>query len=950
MSQPPGPMAGLPTQQQIIRAKCVHPTGTFIGFPAEAVEQSIPALFEQQVARHSTRLAVKSGQQTLTYAALNQRANRVARAIQARCGEGGEPIALLLEQGAPVIAGLLGVLKTGKFYVPLDPSYPPARLTYMLEDSQARLLVTNTQHLPLTKAIGWRGPEVLNLDELDAELSDENLGTALSPDTLAHLLYTSGSTGTPKGVLHNHRNVLHMIKNECNGFHFCTDDRLSLLYSTGVVSSARITLSGLLSGATLFPFNLREQGLARMTNWLIEEEITFYNSVATVFRHFAGSLTGEESFPHLRLIVLGSETVYKSDVELYRRFFPPSCVFVANLGCTEIAHIRMNFIDKEVAIPDGVVPVGYPQEGLQVLLLDEADREVGVGAVGQLAVKSRYVALGYWRRDDLTRARFLPDPDGGGERIYLTGDLVRMHADGCVVHVGREDFQVKIRGFRVEVGEIETALLEHPAVKQAVVVAHDDPHGEKRLAAYLVASPEATVSADELRHALADKLPEYMLPTAFVFLEALPVTATGKLDRLALPVPERLRPELANAFVAPHDAFERQLTDIWEDLLGLKPIGVQDDFFELGGHSLLAVKLFALIEKQMGIRLPLEFFFESPTIAYLAHLLRHQGKPVPKALPVEPSSAQAASDRIAHPIARHLPAKYHPYVKNAYRQLKHSPLGRVLGGMYVRQRKKIVKRYFSYTPAQLEQQLKHMGIAAGDTVLMHSAFRVFNGFQGTPDQVIECVLNVVGQSGNLLMVSMPSGGSTYDYLKAGIPFDVNNTTSAMGVIAETFRRRPGVVRSLNPAHPILAYGPAAQWIISDHEKMMYSCGKGSPFEKILQLNAKGLFFDVSLGRMTFFHYLEDRFKETLPVKLYEEAPLESIVIDANGNEKIVKSYIFSQEARKYRSNRDLLQEVIKDKGMKTGKIGRTKLIVLDLNHVVECAQKMISSGKPLWKI
>jgi aminoglycoside N3'-acetyltransferase len=200
------------------------------------------------------------------------------------------------------------------------------------------------------------------------------------------------------------------------------------------------------------------------------------------------------------------------------------------------------------------------------------------------------------------------------------------------------------------------------------------------------------------------------------------------------------------------------------------------------------------------------------------------------------------------------------------------------------------------------------------------------------------------------MVSMPSGGSTYDYLKAGIPFDVNNTTSAMGVIAETFRRRPGVVRSLNPAHPILAYGPAAQWIISDHEKMMYSCGKGSPFEKILQLNAKGLFFDVSLGRMTFFHYLEDRFKETLPVKLYEEAPLESIVIDANGNEKIVKSYIFSQEARKYRSNRDLLQEVIKDKGMKTGKIGRTKLIVLDLNHVVECAQKMISSGKPLWKI
>jgi aminoglycoside 3-N-acetyltransferase len=234
--------------------------------------------------------------------------------------------------------------------------------------------------------------------------------------------------------------------------------------------------------------------------------------------------------------------------------------------------------------------------------------------------------------------------------------------------------------------------------------------------------------------------------------------------------------------------------------------------------------------------------------------------------------------------------------------------------------------------------------------LMHSAFHVFNGFDGTPDQVIESVLNVIGASGNLLMVSMPYGGSTYEYLKEGLAFDVKNTMSAMGIIAETFRRKPGVVRSLNPAHPILALGPAAQWIISDHEKTMYSCGKGSPFEKILQLNAKALFFDVSLDHMTFFHYLEDLFKETLPVKLYEDAPFENIVIDVSGNEKAVKTYVFSYAARKHRSSQDLQHVLIRDKGVKAERIGRTKLVVLNLNQVVECAQKIISSGKPLWNI
>jgi amino acid adenylation domain-containing protein len=574
MSQPRSPTSSGLSQQQAIRAACVHPTGTLITFAPEAVEQSIPARFEQQVARYPERLAVKSRHQAFTYTALNQMANRVARAILAWCGDGAEPIALLLEQGAPVIAALLGVLKAGKFYVPMDPTYPLERLTYMLEDSQARLIVTNTHHLPLTEAVGRHGLKVLNLDELDTEIVDENLDLTLSPDTLAYLLYTSGSTGTPKGVLQNHRNVLHTIKNECNGFHFCADDRLSLLYSPSVVGAVRNTFSALLNGAAVFPFNLREEGLTRLANWLIQEEITFYNSVATAFRHFAGSLTGIEKFPHLRLILLGSETVYKSDVELYRKHFSASCVFVVGMGATEITHIRQYFVDQHVSITDDTLPIGYAEEGVQVLLLDQANQEVGVDAVGEIAVKSRYLSLGYWRRPDLTQARFLPDANGSGERIYLTGDLGRMRADGCLIHLGREDFQVKIRGHRVEISEVETALLNYSGVNEAVVVAHEDPRGEKCLAAYLVASRGVVPSPGELRNSLADKLPDYMLPTAFVFLDALPLTPAGKVDRRALPPPETYRQELEAAYVPPRSDVERVITMIWQDVLRIEKVGL----------------------------------------------------------------------------------------------------------------------------------------------------------------------------------------------------------------------------------------------------------------------------------------------------------------------------------------------------------------------------------------
>jgi amino acid adenylation domain-containing protein len=613
-----------------IQGRRVGPTNTFIEFKKENIEQSIPDRFEQQVDRYPNRLAVKAKSHALTYDTLNKVTNRVARAILAQRGEGEEPIALLLGHSGSAIIAILGILKAGKIYVPLDPSYPQARMTYMLEDSQAGLIVTNNKNLSLAASLATHRATqnvcpVLNINEIDTSLSTENLGLSIPPDTNAYLIYTSGSTGQPKGVVHTHRNALHKIRGYTNHCHICADDRLLLLASFSFSSSTATIFGALLNGAAVFPFNVKEQGLTRLASWLIQEEITIYHSVATSFRHFIGTLTGEETFPKLRLIRLGSETIYKQDVELYRRHFPQDCILYVGMSTTETGSVCRYFVDKETEIADNVVPAGHAVEGMEILLLDDEGQTVGLNQVGEIAVRSRCLSPGYWRRPDLTRAKFLPDPEGGDKRIYLTGDLGRMRPDGCLEHLGRKDFQVKIRGYRVEVSGIETALHDLDTIKEAVVVAQDGQSGAKRLVAYLVPSDQPAPTVSALRSALAETLPDYLIPSTFVMLEKLPLTPNGKVDRRALPAPDTARPELGGTFVAPRDELELRLARIWEQVLGIQPIGVRDNFFDLGGHSMLALRLFAQIERITGKSLPVAALFQAPTIEQLATILRLEG-------------------------------------------------------------------------------------------------------------------------------------------------------------------------------------------------------------------------------------------------------------------------------------------------------------------------------------
>ncbi|MFC1716326.1 AMP-binding protein [Candidatus Poribacteria bacterium] len=609
------------SRNEAIIARHMGPDSSFARFRKEDVEQSIPERFRQQVAKYPDRIAVKTKNYQLTYRELNEAANRMAQAILAQRGEGEEPIALLLEHGTPLITGLLGVLKAGKIYTPLDPSFPQARNVYMLEDSQAGLIVTNNRNISLASGLTQTGRQLLNIDDTDSSFSAEDPCLTISSETFAYIMYTSGSTGRPKGAIHSHRNVLYQVSLYTNGGRICPGDRESLPMSCNFNMAANICLAALLNGASIFPLDLKEEEITSLVKLLIQEEITIYFSIGSIFRKFINTLTGKERFPKLRLFYVGAESLYKTDIDMYRTHFPGDRLLIHTMGATEIGIATWNFIDEKTQIDSSVVPIGHAPEGVEVLLLNEAGEKVSSGQVGEVAVRSRYISRGYWGKPDLTRAKFLPDPDGGDERTYLTGDLGRILPDVGLVHLGRKDSQAKIRGYRVEVAEIETALLNLDSIKEAVVIAKEDHYDNQRLVAYLVSDKQPGPNVTKIRRALAETLPEYMLPSVFVTLAALPLTETGKIDRRSLPVPGTARPELENPLVAPRTPTEETLAAIWAEVLGLEQVGVEDSFFDLGGHSLLATRIVSRTIKEFQVDVPLRSILQSSTVADMAAIV-----------------------------------------------------------------------------------------------------------------------------------------------------------------------------------------------------------------------------------------------------------------------------------------------------------------------------------------
>lgn len=575
----------------------------------------MPDRFARVVATRPSALAIAAGSERLTYGELDSRSDGLAAAIVRGTSGSGAPVALLLTDPVSVVTGMLATWKAGKLCVPIDSALPPSRLESILRDSEAGLVVTDRDTGPILPPL--RDLKQLRIDEFDLLEPSGPPRVNVTPESLACLLYTSGSTGEPKGVMQSHRNLLHRARCSIADLAVRPADRVSALHSPSFFAGLRDVLTALLSGAALLPFDPRRAGLRALAEWIDREQISVLCAVVTPFRHLLALLAPHECFPSVRVVRLGSEPLFRQDVERFRQHFRSDCLLLAGYGASEAGGIAKYRMHHDTPLLAGRVPAGYALEGVELLVLDDAGRPVSVGVVGGVAVRSRYLSDGYWRRPDLTCTTFFADPADARTRIYRTGDIGRLGPDGCLELFGRKDHQVKVRGYRVHPGELEVALAEHPAIREAVVIARAETDGETRLVAYVVPNGPAP-HAGALRQFLEPRVPAYMMPSVFISLEALPVTANGKVDRAALPPPPKPAAARGMDFVPPRSPLEHQIAAIWEDLFSLSPIGAHDNFFDLGGDSLLAAALVTAIEEACGRVLPPAVLLEAATVEDLA--------------------------------------------------------------------------------------------------------------------------------------------------------------------------------------------------------------------------------------------------------------------------------------------------------------------------------------------
>ena len=479
-------------------------------FPAAEVEGSVPARFARVAASRGDALAIVAEGDRLTYGELDRRSDALAAAIADAGGALEAPVAVYAPAPVATILAMLATWKAGRFCVPLDPTLPPARIEEILRDADAGLVVAGGE-----PAFDVKERRVLRIEHAGPRRARASpLSPAITADSLACLLYTSGSTGEPKGVVRTHRNLLHRARCAVGSLGIGVEDRVSALHSPAFGAGLRDVLAALLGGATLLPFDVRRAGLTALADWIERERITVLCAVVTTLRHFLGSLDADRRFPSIRIVRLGSEALFREDVERLRARLAPDCVLVAGYGASEASGIVEFRIGPDATLPPGRVPAGYPLEGVEILILGEAGTPLPVGETGEIAVRSRYLSPGYWRRPDRTRALFLGEAIGDAPRVYRTGDLGRLGPDGCLELIGRLDHQVKIRGYLVHPDEIERRLLEHGAIRQAAVVGLDDGGGATRLVAYVVPSQRPAPAPAALRRFLQERLPDYMLPAS----------------------------------------------------------------------------------------------------------------------------------------------------------------------------------------------------------------------------------------------------------------------------------------------------------------------------------------------------------------------------------------------------------------------------------------------------
>lgn len=517
------------------RARAARPDypGTF---DKRETEGTVIERFDKIVALHADQLAIDDGRRALTYRELDEATDRLARALVDRLGPAAEPVALLYRHGSAFHVAQLGVFKAGKFYASLDAQLAPRRLSLLLENLGARVLLCDSACEPIARELARVSPGMAVLNtETEPGAAGGRPATSLTPDSIAYIVYTSGSTGAPEGVVASHRHVLHHARMQTHSLHVGPDDRSVQICPLSSAASTGEIFPLLLNGGAVFPFAVRNEGVnnvAGLARWLKQKKITLYVSVPVLFRLLAKALGKSGSLPDLRVVRLSGDRILPSDIDLFKKHFAPSCLLRAAYGSSEANFTTEYFIDHAYDGARSTVPAGYPVSDAEVLIVDEQLDPLGAGEQGEIAVRSRYLADGYWRNPKRTDERFIVDRDDPGKRLYLTRDLGYLEPDGCLIHLGRTDFRVKIYGKWVAVTELEEALLALPDVREAVVVARSGAHGNE-LAAYYTTVGGGDLPRDIVVAAMSP-FPTEIVPRAFVRLAEMPLTRSNKVDRKAL--------------------------------------------------------------------------------------------------------------------------------------------------------------------------------------------------------------------------------------------------------------------------------------------------------------------------------------------------------------------------------------------------------------------------------
>jgi len=622
--------------------------------PADPVRPSAPGAREDGVlewldrscARFPERTAVETDSISLSYDALDAIANRVAQDLIARGISPGSVVAVPIRDRVAMIVAMIGIFRAGCVFAPLDPTGPRLRLREIVTDLSPALFLTESGlREPVSELAGNR--PVLTVDPTRSgepgpgARGKERPRTPVDPVAMRYVYYTSGSTGAPKGIAGCLKSLAHFIRWEIDTFGIGEGFRVSQLIHPTFDAFFRDVLVPLCAGGTVcIPAEAPGKTEPRvLLDWIEHRQINLIHSVPSLLQPVSPKDLGGRALGALRFVLFAGERLHARDVTKWLDSGEGRIRVVNLYGPTECTMVKFFHFVSRSDVERGFIPIGRPIPGASALVLGEEGKPCAPGEIGELYIRSAFLTLGYYRRPELTREAFPPDPLGEGTdgKMYRTGDLVRLREDGALEFIGRKDFQLKIRGVRVEPGEIESRLLELDGVRAAVVVGREDRPGEQSLVAYVVPADRALPST-ELRGFLKERLPEAMVPSSFVVLESLPLTRTGKVDRGALPAPGPERPELSSPFVRPRTATEEKLASIWADLLRLDKIGVEDDFFELGGNSLTAMRAVSRIRDALRIELPLRRLFESATVAQLARWIEASARgeadlPAPSPIP-----------------------------------------------------------------------------------------------------------------------------------------------------------------------------------------------------------------------------------------------------------------------------------------------------------------------------